>query len=133
MTKKEKAVEILKKLNIYKPYINGFQKKGDICFFERYGGYWAYQEPELMDKIKEFESSHNALVYAVTHEFTDFGECYDFMFVPNCEDEWDELVSDMHNGSFCVFAYVWNKTDDWCSEFGDILIKSMYGGLCRIA
>lgn len=133
MTKKEKAVQILKQLNIYKPYINGFQKKGDICFFERYGGYWSYQEPELMDKIKEFEDKHKALVYAVTHEFTDFGECYDFMFVPDCEDEWGDLVVDMNNGSFCVFAYVWNKDDEWCSEFGDILIKSMYGGICRIA
>lgn len=132
MTKKEKAVEILKKLNIYKPYINGFQKKGDVCFFEGYGGHWAYQEPELIDKIKEFEDSHNALVYAVTHEFTDFGECYDFMFVPNCKDEWDDLVIDMHNKTFCVFAYVWDKDDEW-SEFGDIIIKSMYGGIRRIA
>ena len=45
-----------------------------------------------MAKIKEFEEKYNALVYAVTHEYTNFGECYDFLYIPDYEKEWDEML-----------------------------------------
>ena len=64
--KKIKAVELMKKLDIYRPYIKGLQKEDNVCFFENYGGYWAWQEPDLMKKVKEFEEEHNCLVYAIT-------------------------------------------------------------------
>ena len=76
ITKKEKAIELLKKMDIYAPYIKGFREKGMVCFFERFGGYWADQEPELYEKMKALEKKYNCLVYAITHEYTDFGECY---------------------------------------------------------
>ena len=79
--KKQKALELMKTLDIYKPCIKGFEKDNHVCFFEGFGGFWAYQEPELMAKIKEFEEKHNCLVYAVTHEYLEFGECYDFLFI----------------------------------------------------
>ena len=85
--KKQKAIELMQKLDIYKPYIKGFKEKTDVCFFECFGGYWAYQEPELMAKIKEFEEQYNVLVYAVTHEYTDFGECYDFLYISDYYDD----------------------------------------------
>ena len=74
--KKQKALELMKTLDIYKPYVKGFEKDNNVYFFEDFGGFWAYQEPELMAKIKEFEEKHNCLVYAVTHEYLEFGECY---------------------------------------------------------
>ncbi len=83
--KKQKAIELMQKLDIYKPYIKGFKDKTNVCFFECFGGYWAYQEPELMAKIKEFEEQYNVLVYAVTHEYTEFGECYDFLYISDYE------------------------------------------------
>ena len=52
--KKQKAIELLNKLDIYKPYIKGFKENNKVCFFENFGGFWAEQEPELMAKIKEF-------------------------------------------------------------------------------
>lgn len=70
--KKEKAIEIMQKLDIYAPYIRGFQKENQVCFFEAFGGFWAYQEPELMAKIKEFETQYNGTGirrYARIHEF----------------------------------------------------------------
>ena len=77
----------MKKLNIYKPYIKGFEKYNTVCFYENIGGYWAWQEPELMEKIKAFEEKHNCLVYAVTHEYTEFGECYDFLYISDYEEK----------------------------------------------
>ena len=81
--KKQKAIELMNKLNIYKPYIRGFENDNMVCFFENFGGFWAYQEPELMAKIKEIEKTYKVLVYAVTHEYLEFGECYDFLYVPD--------------------------------------------------
>lgn len=63
--KKAKAIEFMKKLDIYKPYIKGFEQDNTVCFYENFGGFWAWQELELMAKIKEFEEKHNCLVYAV--------------------------------------------------------------------
>lgn len=130
--KKQKAIELMGKLDIYKPYIKGFRENNKVCFFENFGGFWAEQEPELMAKIKEFEKEHNCLVYAVTHEYTDFGECYDFLFIPDYEEEWDDILL-KYNGDYYAYAYVWNKTDDWCSEFGTIGIRSFGGGIKRVA
>ena len=81
--KKQKAIELLNKLDIYKPYIKGFKENNRICYFEGFCGFWAEQNKELMEKVREFEKEHNCLVYAITHEYTDFGECYDFLFIPD--------------------------------------------------
>lgn len=37
--RKQKALEILKKLDIYKPYIKGFEKENEVCYFERFAGF----------------------------------------------------------------------------------------------
>ena len=130
--RKVKAVELLKQLDIYTPYIHGFEKHNHVCFFEHYAGFWAYQMPELEEKIKEIEERFNCTVYAVTHELTDFGECFDFLLVTDYEEEWDDLVIKEGNTHY-AFAYVWNKDDDWCSELGTIGVRSFGGGITRVA
>lgn len=129
--KKNKAIQIMHKLDIYAPYIRGFREENQVCFFESFGGFWAYQEPELMAKIKEFEAQYNVLVYAVTHEYTDFGECYDFLYIPDCKSDWKYMLMPQKT-MFYVSAYVWNKSDDMCSEFGTIGIRSFGGGIKRV-
>ena len=129
--KKEISINYLKKLDIYRPYIKGFKNEDNVCFFENYGGFWAWQEPELIEKIKEIEETHNCVVYAITHEYTDFGELYDFLIVTDYEEEWDNLLEKSGNHYF-AFAYVWNKDDDYCSEFGTITLSNFGGGIRRI-
>lgn len=128
---KEKAIEFMEKIDIFKPYIDGFRKNDKVCFFENYGGFWVDQEPEIKSKMKELEERYRCIVYAVTHEFTDFGECYDFLIVTEYPEEWSELVCSNGN-CYYTFAYVWNKTDDECSEFGTIAVQSFGGGIRRI-
>lgn len=130
--KKQKALELMRKLDIYKPYIKGFEKDNEVCFFEGFGGFWAYQEPELMEKIKTFEKEHDCLVYAVTHEYTEFGELYDFLIVTDYEEEWNTLL-EKTDRYYYAFAYVWNKDCEWCSEFGTIGIRAFAGGIKRVA
>ena len=132
ITQKEKAIEIMKKLNIYKPYINGFIERDQVCFFEQFAGFWIDQEPKLYNKMQEIEKEYNCKVYAVTHEYTEFGELYDFLIVTNYPKEWDTLIYSNGN-KHTAFAYVWNKDDDWCSEFGSITVHSFGGGIKRIA
>lgn len=129
--RKEKAIELMKKLDIYKPYIKGFKENNEVCFFEGFGGFWAWQDEELQSKIKEIEEKYNCTVYAVTHEYTDFDELYDFLIVTDYKEEWNDLLTNLQGG-FYAFAYVWNKDDDSCSEFGTILIQSFGGGIKRI-
>ena len=130
--RKNKAIELLKKLDIYKPYIEGFEKENKVCFFERFGGYWVDHEPEVEKKMKEIETAHDCTVYAITHEYTDFGECYSFMLVSRYKSEWSRaLIKDGCN--FYAFAYVWNKTYEEFSEFGTIGVRSFGGGITRTA
>ena len=130
--RKIKAIELLNKLDIYKPYIKGFEKENKVCFFERFGGFWVDQEPEVFKKMQEIEKEYNCTVYAITHEFTDFGECYSFLIVTNYKSEWKTLVTSEGNIHY-AFAYVWNVDDEWCSEFGTVGVKSFGGGITRVA
>lgn len=134
MTQKEKAIECLKTLDIYKPYIKAFEKNGTVTLFERFGGYYITedQEPELLNKIKEFEAETGSLVYAVTHEMFEFGECYSFLCVSKYKEDWD-LTLEVGAYDSYVWSYVWNKTVDWCSEYGTIGVKSFGGGIARTA
>ena len=130
--RKIKAIELLKELDIYEPYIEGFEQENNVCFFERFGGYWVYQEPEILKKMKEIEEEFNCTVYAITHEYTEFGECYSFMLVTRYKYEWDNLL--IKDGStFYAFSYVWNKTYEDFSEFGTIGVRSFGGGITRVA
>ena len=128
---KAKAIEIMKQMDIYKPYIEGFEKENNVCFFEQFGGFWVYQEPEVEAKMKELEKKYGCIVYAITHEFTQFGECYSFLIVTKYKEEWNRCVVSEKNKHY-AFAYVWNKDDDWCSEFGTVVVQSFDGGIKRI-
>lgn len=89
MTQKEVAIQCMKSLDIYKPYIKQFEKNGTVTLFERFGGYYIDEnnDPELLKYIRKFEEMTGSLVYAVTHEIFFFGECYSLLIVSNYEEE----------------------------------------------
>ena len=132
MTQKEVAISAMKSLDIFAPYINKFKKDGTVTLFERFGGYYIDEdnEPELFKKIKEFEAETGSIVYAVTHEMFEFGECYSFLIISKYEEEWAMVPKEIAEGY--AWSYVWNKTDDYYSEFGHIAVKSFGGGIARI-
>lgn len=134
MTQKEIAVACLEKLDIYGPYVRKFQSKAGIpCFFENFGGFYADQEPELWKKIKEVETEYSCLVYAITHECFDFGECWSMLCVSkDIMEVRDCLISATSANTFYAFAYVWNQTREQLSEFGDVAVRSFGGGIRRI-
>lgn len=132
VSKKDKALELMKQLDIYQPYIDGFKDNGYVCYFERFGGFWDYQNKELEAKRKEIEEKYNCIVYAITHEFIDGEEMYSFLLVTNHPEDWDYMLQEAGRNKYYATAYVWNKSYDWGSELGDILIEYAFGGIRRI-
>lgn len=129
---KELAVRCLEMLDIYKPYIRKFESKASVpCFFENYGGFYADQEEKLWTKIKEVEKERGYIVYAVTHEFTDMGETWSMLCIPQ-DVHLEDVIDKINSQEFYTFAYVWNVSADWCSEAGDIVVHSAYGGIKRM-
>jgi hypothetical protein len=130
--KKEEAIKRMKALDLYGSYINSFKKDDEIFLSEMTGGvYELSNEKELKAKIKEFEEEYNALVYHVIHTFTEFGELYSFLYVSDYEEEWEYDNESLKEGYALV--YVWNKDDEWCSEFGEIGVRGQFGGIVRTA
>ena len=130
--RKEVALKIMKELNIFEPYIKGFEKNDEVCYFERYAGFWTWQDEDLQNKIKEIEEKYNCTVYAITHDYTGFGELYSFLIVTDYKEEWEDLIYKNSANEFYAFSYVWNKTDEDSSEFGTILVDSLGGGIRRV-
>jgi hypothetical protein len=133
---KELAVKCLEMLDIYKPYINKFKSKAGIpCFFEGFAGFYVDQEPEIYNKMKEVEEEYGCLVYALTHEITDFGDLWSMLCVPKDCDGIEDLVgnfSSTNSNDFYAFSYTWNKTTPMFSEFGDVAVRAFGGGIKRI-
>lgn len=130
--KKAEALKRMKALKLFDPCIKAFKSRNEVQLSEMTGGLYEFSDnAELTAKVKEFEEEHNALVYHVIHTYTAFGELYNFLFISDYTEEW-EYDNDYLKDNY-VFSYVWNKTDDWCSEFGTIIVDQHIGGLVRVA
>ena len=127
---KAKAIQLLRKLDIYEPYIEGFEKENKVCFYERFGGYWVDQEKEIFEKMKQVEKEYDCTVYAITHEMTELGEMWSFLLVT--EEDLNTSL-DKYDGIFYPFAYVWNHDDDYGSEYGTIGVRSYGGAIKRVS
>ena len=133
MNQKEIAIQCLKKLDIYRPYIKKFEKENMPTFFERCAGFYLFNEPVLQDKVKQVEKENNVLVYAITHEWLEEMECWSLLCVSSSTESIEDCIMDTaHPDTFFVYAYVWNQEHDHFSEFGDIVVQSAGGGIRRI-
>lgn len=132
MTKEERFAEALERMKLLKldePCVDAF-KAGKVWESESYGALYEVNEEE-QKIIDKFEHEHeNYLVYHMIHNIFEFGECYSILYVSPDTEEWQQDKDDIKEGY--AFAYVYNKDDEWCSEFGSIAIKPSFGGLVRI-
>lgn len=130
---KELAIKCMEKLDIYKPYITKFKSAKTMpCFFENFAGFWADQEQELWNKIKEVEAEYGCLVYAITHEITDIGETWSMLCIPESADCLEDVIGSFNQREYYAFSYTWNKTNPGFSEFGDVVVMSRFGGIKRV-
>ena len=132
--KKVEAINRMKELGLFAPCIKAF-KRDEVQLSEPTGGLYEFgSDKELTAKVQEFEKENNALVYHVIHTPVmidgEVMDMYNFLYVSDYQEEWEVDNADIKEGY--VFAYVWNKTIDYFSEFGSIAVKGMFGGLVRI-
>lgn len=123
------AIERMKILKLDKYCIEAFTK-GKVWESEGFGALYEINEEE-QKIIDKFQQEHKGCyVYHMIHNIFEFGECYSILYVSPDTEEWQQDKEDISEGY--VFAYVYNKDDEWCSEFGSIAVKSQFGGLVRI-
>lgn len=126
--KRNEAIKRMELLKISKKCISEF-KKGNVWESEGYGALYELNDEEK-EIVKKFETKHKGyVVYHLIHNMFEFGECYTILYVSDEKTEWKEDLEDLANGY--SMAYVYNKDDEWCSEFGTVGIRSQFGGLVR--
>lgn len=134
--KKVEAINRMKELGLFAPCIKAFKDRDEVQLSEPTGGLYEFSiDKELTTKMQEFEKKNNALVYHVIHTPMrldgEVMDMYNFLYVSDYQEEWEVDNADIKEGY--VFAYVWNKTIDYFSEFGSITVKGMFGGLVRVS
>ena len=127
--KKQEALDRMKMLNLYPNIIKEFQQDNTVNMSELGFLYWLTDEQKQY--VSEFETEHDALVYHVIHNYTEFGELLTFFYVSDHEEEWEYDRADLKDGYAC--AYVKNLDEDAFSEFGSVAFKEQFGGLIRTA
>lgn len=123
------CVRRMEKLNLSSQCINAF-RKGKVWESEGIGALYELNDKEKQI-VKEFEENNKGYrVYHVIHNLFEFGEVYSLLYVDTELEEWEYFDSDLQDN--ITFVYAYNKTDNNCSEFGSIGVKSNIGGLVRI-
>ena len=80
-------------------------------------------EKELIKAINEFEKEYNAYVYHIVYSDTNIGQLYTMLYVSSHEEEWESDRADIKEKQ--LYAYVWNRTDNCCSEIGLVGIEKI--------
>lgn len=133
--KREEALKRMKMVHLWDEAINEFEELGTVCYSEptnmggyKFGAVFALED-ELKERVKKFEDEYHAFVWHVIHNYTEFGEWWTYLYVSDYKEEWKTDRADLKEGY--PIAYV--DTGDWNSEFGSVQIKSIAGGLLRVA
>ena len=133
MTRDEKKIEAIarmKKAGIFPQTIKQFEEDGYVSISEPPVGAFFWAEGEDLQRIRDFEEKHNALVYLVIRSYTDFGKMDCYLYVSDYPEEWPQDREDLANSE--PMAYVYNHDMPDCSEFGCIgTRRSIAAGLLR--
>lgn len=127
-----------KQFHLHKNCRKEFETENKLYYAERtqLGGilYWVENDEELMSKVEEFEKENNVKVYFCLLTHTSFGNLFDMLYVSNGEDNeqyWQEEKEMLREGY--VISNCQNLTDEMMSDYGEIQIMGMSGGIIRVA
>ena len=125
---KQEALKRMKLIKLSSQCIKAFETEDKVWTSER--GI-LYDDEDVQKLVEAFEKDHPGyLVYHVDHTVLEFGDCYSFFIVSPYKEDWQMETDDLKDGY--AFCYVKNIDDDFCSEFGTIAFKSIFGGVCRV-
>lgn len=130
-----KRLDILLEMGLWDEVAQKFDEKGTICVSEgrrlvgicgvNYAIDWI---PEYNAVKEKFEEEYDCFVYYSLLTQTSFGELLSLLFVPRCEENWENDRRELKEG--CPLAYVWNFEEEY-GEIGSIGIRMAIGGLVR--
>ena len=117
----------------------GSFRENEEAWKSEHGGILYWLDDNEKEKVEEFEKKYNKKVYHCIKNYTEFGELLTMLFVD--KKYYDEDVIDFNqsieykekDGTIYLASYVENLSDEWSSEFGTVGVKSMFGGLKRVA
>jgi hypothetical protein len=124
ISKEEQKKEALKRMKMWNIFPETIRQFGEDDLLSEscppFGAcYWV--EGEQLQRVKEFEEKHNALVYFVIHGYTNIGEIENYLYVSASPEEWELDEEYIQDG--CQVVYVYNHDMPDCSEFGSIGIE----------
>ena len=123
---KEIAIQNMKALKIFEPYIKTFETSSKVVLFE--GSLSNYiNSIKLYEKIDELESEYGYCVFSVIYA----DGMYNFLCVGQYRED-NYLVHPVGNNTFYALAYVQNTYDEFCSESGIITVKCVNEGIRRL-
>lgn len=136
---KNECLRRMKKLKLldggFETCVGDFRKNGTAWKSEFHGIlYWL--DDDEKQAVEEFEQKHKGLkVYHCYKAHTEFGELLSMLYVDGTDEESFEQDKEYFDGDIedgYIMSYTKNMTDDFCSEFGSIVIRSAFGGIQRI-
>ena len=107
-----------------------FNETGKIRLFLQNTDLLTCVDGDELERVRAFERSYNALVFAVIRTFTSNSMMDSYLFVSDYPEEWADDRKLLNEGE--AIAYVYNYDAPYCSEVGSICIKCFPGSiLCR--
>jgi len=92
--------------------------------------FWLSNNEALEEIVKDFETSHNAVVYHCIYAQTEYGNMLNMLFVGKYPENWDNEKFLMQYSNR-TFARVYNLDNDELSDFGNITVSGLNGGVIR--
>lgn len=86
-------------------------------------------EESIQEKIKRFEKEYQGVVFHVIKSESRIGLHYSFLYVCKNTEEWNLDLEDIKDNT--PLTWTENITDPDCSEFGQIGVHKINGGLIR--
>lgn len=125
---KKEAIARMQKLHLLEQVVTDFEQ-GKLYKSEySYGALYDLDEAEKQ-RVKAFEEKHNALVYHIIKNTTNYGVIYSYLCVDQYPEEWEIDMKDINSGTILCYKDNINIPD--FSEFGYIGITPISGGLRR--
>ena len=119
--KKVEAIERMKAWGIFDQTIEQFAQDDLISESVPPVGACFWLDKEQLQRVRDFEKEHNALVYFVIHSYTNLGELESYLYVSDYKEEWHYDREDIKEHQ--QIAYVYNAGAPEFSEMGSIGIE----------
>lgn len=136
--KLKKAEQWMRQLDMLPPCIHALQK-GELWQSEAVGGLGGIlfaAEPDIVAMAKKIEEEQDVVVWHVIKgQYNLGGECVEmisYLLVGNQDVTDDTSLEEFQGNQYVSFAYVQNKTWEYGSEYGDVTIMPVNGGLRRV-